>query len=50
MASFVKAVRSVPLAMKSAGYPEDWREAVGALLALVNDRVADYGSATLHLA
>jgi adenine-specific DNA methylase len=44
LGAFVKGVRQVPLAMSNEGYSKDWQEAVWGLLALVNDRVADYGS------
>ena len=40
MGTFVRAVRAVPDAMRAAGYPDAWAEAVAAYLALAVDRFA----------
>ena len=40
---FVKALRQLPEELP--GYPEEWREALAAYLAMANDRLADYSSA-----
>lgn len=42
---FVAATRAAREGMTDWGMPEDWREAIGAYLALSVDRLADYGSA-----
>jgi putative DNA methylase len=44
LATFAKSIRSVPDKMDGLNYSEDWREAVFAYLALVQDRQADYCS------
>ena len=43
LGEFVNALRQLPTEL--ADYPAEWREAVAAYLALVNDRMADYSSA-----
>ena len=40
---FVQAIRQLP--GEIGDYPEEWREAMAAYLALANDRMADYSSA-----
>lgn len=48
LGTFVKHTRAVPEAMREAGYPDEWAEAVAAYLALVLDKTADYNSALAH--
>ena len=43
LGGFVQALRQLPEQL--ADYPEEWREAVTAYLAMANDRLADYSSA-----
>ena len=43
LGNFMNALRQLP--MELADYPEEWREATSAYLALANDRMADYSSA-----
>ena len=43
LGAFVEALRQLPGELTD--YPEEWREAVAAYLALSNDRMADYSSA-----
>lgn len=45
---FVTAVRQLPETLRRLGYPEIWREAIVANLALVNDRLADRSSSIAH--
>lgn len=45
LGELVKAVRRVPGLLAKSGYSPDWQEAIWGLLALANDRAADYGSA-----
>ena len=43
LGGFVQALRQLPEELP--GYPEEWREALAAYLAMANDRLADYSSA-----
>ncbi|WP_243137557.1 DUF1156 domain-containing protein [Desulfofundulus thermobenzoicus] len=44
LGTFVKYTRAARDAMREAGYPPEWVEAVGAYLGLAIDRLADYNS------
>ena len=44
LGTFVRHTQAAREAMKREGYPKEWIEAVGAYLALQNDKVADYNS------
>lgn len=48
LATFVKIVRRVPGALTAAGYNNDWREGIWALLAMATDRIADRSSSITH--
>ena len=47
LGSFVEAIRGLAQRMEN-DVPEEWREAIVASLALVNDRIADRGSTIAH--
>ena len=44
LGTFVRTVRSLPPVLQGHGYPADWCQALWAYSALVNDRMADFGS------
>ena len=48
LSTFVRTVRSVAPAMIDCRYPNEWREAVWASLALGVDRIADRSSSIAH--
>jgi putative DNA methylase len=48
LATFVKIVRKVPVALTRAGYSQEWRESIWALLAMAVDRIADRSSSITH--
>jgi putative DNA methylase len=46
LGTFVTEVLRLSLVLSTHGYPAEWREAIWAMLALANDRIADYGSSS----
>ncbi|MFZ5897983.1 MAG: DUF1156 domain-containing protein [Bacillota bacterium] len=48
LGTFVKHTRAARDAMREAGYPPEWVEAVGAYLDLAIDRLADYNSSVCN--